>query len=220
MNQYILSKVFTIGREKYEDMLDYRLKQLEKSKKAAREASSFYIVSSNMDGKTTKYSSFESIPLEIRSDEKNFEILKIRYERQEARSQRSNMFAPRITWRSGYSYFEKLLYNLLIKRGYKENIDFKHLFSIEGQNYVLDFAFVQEKLDIECDGEPWHEKCRNPEEDKIRDEYLKNNGWRILRFRFKPKDIRNNLLNVVRQIDLEIKKIRANQYYLKLQINS
>jgi very-short-patch-repair endonuclease len=206
--------VFTIGKEKYEDMLEYRLKQLEKSKKPAREASSFYIVSSNIDRKETRYSSFESIPIDIRSDEKNFEILKIRYERQERQEQRTQnavMFAPRIVQRSGYSYYEKLFYNLLIKRGYKESLDFTHLFPIVGQDYVLDFAFVNEKLDIECDGEPWHEKCRNPEEDRIRDAYLRNNGWRILRLKFRFVNIRDNLLNAVKQIELEINKIRETK---------
>ena len=195
-------------------MLDYRLKQLEMSKKPAKEASSFYIVSSNLDRKETRYSSFESIPIDIRNDEKNFEILKIRYERQEYQenqTQKSSMFAPRIVQRSGYSYYEKLLYNLLIKRGYKENLDFMHHFPIQGQVFVLDFAFLNEKLDIECDGEPWHEKCRNYEEERIRDEYLKKSGWRILRIKFKLADIRNSLMNAGKQIELEIKKIRSQK---------
>jgi very-short-patch-repair endonuclease len=206
--------VFTIGKDKYEDMLDFRLKQLEKSKKPAREASSFFIVTSNKDRKETRYSSFESIPLDIKSDEKNFEILKIRYERQESREQRtqkSSMFAPRIVKRSGYSYYEKLLYNLLIKRGYKENIDFTHLFPIEVQDFVLDFAFVKEKLDIECDGEPWHVKCRNELEESKRDEFLRNQGWKVLRFKFKAKEIRKNLLNAINQIDSEVRKLRSYQ---------
>ena len=195
-------------------MLDYRLKQLEMSKKPAKEASSFYIVSSNLDRKETRYSSFESIPIDIRNDEKNFEILKIRYERQEyqeKQTQKSSMFAPRIVQRSGYSYYEKLLYNLLIKRGYRENMDFTHLFPIEGQDYVLDFAFMKEKLDIECDGEPWHEKCRNREEDRNRDEYLRKIGWRILRFKFKPGNIKDNLITALKQIDLEINKNRNTE---------
>ncbi len=195
--------MFNIAKKKYTDMLDYRLKQLEKSRKGGREASSFYIVTSNIDRNITRFSSLESIPFDIKHNEKNFEILKIRYERN---IQKSTMFAPRIVSRSGYSYFEKLLYNLLIKRDYKENVDFNHLFPIEGQNYVLDFAFVKEKLDVECEGEPWHEKCRHPEEEKMRDKYLQDHGWKILRFRFKFKDIKNILINAIRQIDKEIKK--------------
>ena len=201
-----------MGKDKYEDLLDYRLKQLERSRKPAQEASSFFIVISNNDRKETRYSSFESIPLDIRSDEKNYEILKIRYERQEHqdhRIQTSSLFAPRIVQRWGYSYYEKMLYKLLIKRGYKEKIDFMHLFPIEGQDYILDFAFVKEKLDIECDGEPWHEKCRSIEEDRIRDEYLRTHDWRILRFKFKRTDLKSNLINAGKQIELEIKKIRS-----------
>ena len=72
-------------KEKYEDMLDYNLKKLERSKKAAREASSFYIVCSNQNRKIYKFESFEMIPLDIRTDEGNYEILKIRYELQKNR---------------------------------------------------------------------------------------------------------------------------------------
>jgi very-short-patch-repair endonuclease len=207
----MLSEVFDIGGEKYDDMLDFRLKQLEKSRKTAREASSFYIVWSNIDRQETRYSSFESIPIDIRSDEKNYEIMKIRYERRDRRTQKSNMFAPKIIERSGYSYYEKLLYNLLIKRGYKEDKDFVHLFQIEDHPYVLDFAFPNEKLSIECDGEPWHEKCRNYEEEKLRDAYLRKKGWKILRFKFKSGIIKETLFNAIKQIDAEIKKIRSHK---------
>ncbi len=196
--------------EKYEDLLDYRLKQLEKNKKAQREASSFHIVTSNRNGKTSKYYSFEEIPIEVRQDKENFEILKIRYELSKPRSQESSMVAPRIVWRSGCSYYEKLIYNNLIKRGYKENQDFEYLYTISGENYVLDFAFIKEKLDVECDGEPWHEKCRKLGEDEKRDEYLINNGWKVLRVKFNVKDIRNSLISALRQINSEIEKIRKS----------
>ena len=138
-----------IGGEKYEDMLDYRLKQLEKSKKPAREASSFYIVWSNIEKEETRYSSFESIPIDIRNDEKNFEIIKICYERQKRRTQNSGMFAPKIIERSGYSYFEKLLYNQLIKRGYKEKRDFRHLFPIESLKFQIEYL-KSENLSLYC----------------------------------------------------------------------
>lgn len=195
-------------KKRYEDLLDYRLKQLEKTKKAQREASSFFIVTSNRNGKTSKYLSFEKIPIEIRQDKKNFEILKIRYELSKRSSQKPSMVAPRIVQRSGYSYYEKLIYNNLIKQGYKENQDFKHLYTIGETSHILDFAFIKENLNVEVDGEPWHEKCRKPEEDEKRDNFLISNGWKVLRVKFNVKDIKSNLINALRQINSEIEKIR------------
>ena len=43
--------------------------------------------------------------------------------------------------------------------------------------FVLDFAFVKEKLDVECDKKIWHEKYKEPGEDERRDEFLKSRGW-------------------------------------------
>ena len=94
---------------------------------------------------------------------------------------------------------------------YKEKRDFMHLYPIENQTYILDFAFPNEKLGIECDGELWHEKCRNREDDRIRDEYLRKRGWKILRFKFKSGTIKDTLINAVKQIDLEIEKIRNHK---------
>ena len=114
-------------KERYEDLLDYRLKELEKSKKAQREASSFYIVTSNRNKEINKYYSFDEIPIEVREDKYDYEIMKIRYELTKGTIE-SNKFAPRIVWRTGCSYYEKLIYNNLIKRGYKENQDFEQEF--------------------------------------------------------------------------------------------
>jgi very-short-patch-repair endonuclease len=196
-----------LPKERYKDLLDYRLKQLDKSKKAQREASSFYIVTSNNNGKMYKYYSFDKIPIEIRHDEENFEILKIRYEILKPSAQKSRMTAPRMVWRTGYSFYEKLIHINLIKRGYKEHQDFEHLYKI-GDAYVIDFAFPNEKLVVECDGEPWHEKCRVPGENEKMDLFFKNNGWKVLRVNFNIKDIQGSLINALKLIDLEIKTIR------------
>ena len=197
-------------KERYNDLLDYRLKQLEKSKKAQKEASSFHIVTSNRNRRVNKYYSFNEIPIEIREDNYNYEILKIQYELRKG-SEGSSKFAPRIVWRSGYSYYEKLIYNNLIKRGYKENEDFQHLYPIGESKFVVDFAFVKERLIVECEGEPWHEKCKKPEEDEIMDRNLINNGWKVLRVNFSPKSVKENLITAIREIESKLKKIRNEE---------
>jgi len=93
--------------------------------------------------------------------------------------------------------------------GFKEDVDFIVQYPIKGKKgskYILDFAFPKEKLNIECDGEYWHEKCKNPEEDKERDEFLKSKGWYVLRFR--SKEIKENLPEILETIRLKIKELR------------
>lgn len=50
--------------------------------------------------------------------------------------------------------------------------------------YSLDFAWVDKKLEIEIDGEQ-HEKKENKIHDQRRDQKLKDNGWKILRIKWK-----------------------------------
>jgi very-short-patch-repair endonuclease len=50
------------------------------------------------------------------------------------------------------------------------------------QPYVMDFAFPQIGIDIEADGEAWHEDEEDVERDKQRDLKLAAMGWRVLRF--------------------------------------
>ena len=45
--------------------------------------------------------------------------------------------------------------------------------------YLLDFAIPALKLDIECDGEYWHQ---DKAKDRVRDEALQELGWTVLRF--------------------------------------
>ena len=98
----------------------------------------------------------------------------------------------------------------LKKLGFKEDEDFVVQYSVKGKKgrkYILDFAFLKEKLNIVCDGGYWHEKCKNPDEDKERDEFLKSKGWHILRFR--SKEIKENLSEVIETIKLKIKEITS-----------
>ena len=43
--------------------------------------------------------------------------------------------------------------------------------------YLLDIAIPKEKIDIEVDGKKYHSE----ERDAIRDEYIRNKGWKVIR---------------------------------------
>ena len=63
----------------------------------------------------------------------------------------------------------------------KANINAVEQFPIRGRfGYILDFAIVDKKIDIECDGEVWHKP--NNDRDRKRNWVLRNRGWKILRF--------------------------------------
>jgi very-short-patch-repair endonuclease len=47
--------------------------------------------------------------------------------------------------------------------------------------FVLDFAFPDKNLGVECDGSRWHPKGKK--RDRFRDRILNRGGWTILRFR-------------------------------------
>ena len=89
-----------------------------------------------------------------------------------------------------YSIFEKfdtpterLLYERLHEVGF-EHYGYKLIPKLVHKRYTLDFALVgKKKIDIECDGYQ-HELIEGLPviEDVERDEYLKNEGWIILRF--------------------------------------
>jgi len=86
--------------------------------------------------------------------------------------------------------------------------------------YFVDFCFLGEKLVIEADGDFWHanpeflkEKNRNnlhPIQkkmvrlDKAKNTYLKNHGWKLLRFW--ESDIKNNPEKCVAQINNRLKE--------------
>jgi very-short-patch-repair endonuclease len=63
--------------------------------------------------------------------------------------------------------------------------------------FILDFAFPEQKLGVECDGEKWHPP--NNRKDRFRDWILKRDGWKILRF--KEKQINESILKCVDKIE-------------------
>lgn len=52
------------------------------------------------------------------------------------------------------------------------------------RDYALDFALycASGKLDVETDGDSWHANPEKAKQDNVRDNALKTDGWRVLRF--------------------------------------
>lgn len=64
----------------------------------------------------------------------------------------------------------------------KANI--KYVMQYPIHTYQLDFALVEEKIDIEIDGDQHYLDPRIIESDKRRNEYLESLGWKIIRVRW------------------------------------
>ena len=79
----------------------------------------------------------------------------------------------------GESYPEKYFNNIFEK----ENIKFERYYRIG--LYELDFAFLNQKIDLEIDGEQHKVDNRILESDIRRDEFMKENGWKIIRIDWK-----------------------------------
>lgn len=77
---------------------------------------------------------------------------------------------------------------LFEKRLIESGIDFVSEFN--HGIYTYDFALVKEKIDIEIDGST-HTQPHVQEIDRRRDQWSKDNGWRV--FRIPAKDVKNNL---------------------------
>jgi len=85
------------------------------------------------------------------------------------------------------------------------NVEASYNFPIRSKHgYILDFAVVDLKIDIECDGEHFH-KLRNSR-DRKRNGVLRRMGWKILRFR--GKQIMQDIDSCIKEIKLNIVKRR------------
>jgi very-short-patch-repair endonuclease len=47
--------------------------------------------------------------------------------------------------------------------------------------YVVDFAFHEARVVVECDGTYWHARPKQQRLDHSKDSYLRNRGWRVVR---------------------------------------
>lgn len=71
-------------------------------------------------------------------------------------------------------------------------------FQYEIGKYRADFAFEDIKLVIECDGKEWHSTEEQEKYDKERDKYMKNLGWKVMRF--SGTEIHNEPWNICKKV--------------------
>lgn len=92
---------------------------------------------------------------------------------------------------------------LMEKSLQENNISFVYDFPIRVRGYRIDFLILPRKLKlgVECDGECWHVEGNN--HDMKRDNYIKKNGYILLRF--KGEQIKHNLPNCIATIQEAIK---------------
>jgi len=115
---------------------------------------------------------------------------------------------------------ERLVREELIKRGYKEGIDFFHQYKFNNK-FMCDFCFPKQKIIIEVDGDFWHanpkiyleknklhpHQIKGINQDKAKDAYITkfdNSSWTLLRFW--ESDIEENVSKCVDRIEEVIKK--------------
>ena len=115
---------------------------------------------------------------------------------------------------------ERQIKEEIVKRGYKEKIDFIHQYKFMNK-FMCDFCFPKQKIVIECDGDFWH---ANPNEfsnkeklhphqiksisrDKSKTAYITKidqGSWTLLRFW--ESDIEKDVSKCVDRIEEVIKK--------------
>lgn len=76
---------------------------------------------------------------------------------------------------------EKPVVKILESLGFEDGKDFQRQYPI-GEKFVMDFAFVNEQIALEVDGDS-HNAKRQKSLDKKRDSYLRSNNWVPLRIK-------------------------------------
>jgi len=79
----------------------------------------------------------------------------------------------------------------------KNQIKYLHPFNFNDK-FACDFALVEKKIIIECDGDYWHNREDIKNRDKSKNAYIKACGWKMLRFW--ESDINNNINEVEKRI--------------------
>lgn len=95
------------------------------------------------------------------------------------------------------SPIERRLYDALAFRGYAVTSQ------VPCGKYRIDLALLGQRIAIECDGKAYHSSPQQKAHDRRKDKYLKDNGWRVLRF--SGRMITRDLGKVLQRIDEAIK---------------
>ncbi len=119
---------------------------------------------------------------------------------------------------------ERQIKEELIKRGYKEGIDFIHQYKFMNK-FMCDFCFLKERVIIEVDGDFWHiNPKRYPEgsvlhkhqlksigRDKAKTAYIQkvdNDSWTLLRFW--ESDIKKDVVGCVDELEEVLNKKKTD----------
>lgn len=97
---------------------------------------------------------------------------------------------------------EELFRIELEKRGLRTGIDFATQFPIR-HTFILDFAFPEQMVAVEVDGEPFHTKPKDRKRDGFKNKILREKGWKVLRFW--GKDVRADVAKCVDELFLVLK---------------
>jgi very-short-patch-repair endonuclease len=111
----------------------------------------------------------------------------------------------------GSSYPQKYWRKILDKA------NIKYIEEYQIHTYQLDFALVEEKIDIEIDGEQHYLDPRIIESDKRRNEYLEKLGWKIIRVRWSEykklvdkQDRMDYVANIINKIQTGVQVYKGN----------
>lgn len=123
------------------------------------------------------------------TDDTKKKISKIRREYLE---QNPDKVPYRLNHSSKKSYPEKVFENALIASSITD-YTYNYPFGI----YQFDFAFVEDKIDVEIDGST-HLQDKVIEIDTRRDKLAKESGWRVLRFT--AKEVKDNVIECINRL--------------------
>lgn len=94
------------------------------------------------------------------------------------------------------SPIERRLYNVLV------NNDYYVQTQVQCGKYRIDLALPAERIAIECDGKAYHSSPSQKAHDRKKNAYLKQQGWKVLRFT--GKRIYKDPKGILKRIEKEL----------------